>query len=130
MSCRRPEPGRHIRRQRFDGAPGKAAKSLQASGGLGFANQGHRGRAAPMSHPAFIDLETSLFAADATINVRRSIAYASARLPRSPRPATLKPVPFLPRPPEWRRFPNGVGFEAVLVRARSADTETAIPQAA
>lgn len=84
----------------------------------------------PASTSAFIDLETALFAADATINVRRSIAYAAARLPRSPRPATLKPVPFLPRPPEWRRFPNGVGFEAVLVRSRQADSSTAVPQAA
>ena len=84
----------------------------------------------PASHLAFVDLETFLFAADATINARRSIAYAAARLPRSPRPASLKPDPFLPRPPEWRRFPNGVGFEAVLVRARQADTATSIPQAA
>ena len=78
----------------------------------------------------FVDLETQLFAADTSTASLRALAYARSVPPRPPRPASLKPVPFLPRPPEWQRFPNGIGCEAVLLRGKHRSTTTIAAQAA
>jgi hypothetical protein len=87
-----------------------------------------------MSHFAptcsFLDLETHLFAAAASTTSLRALAYAAAAPPRAPRPVSLKPTPMLPRPPEWQRFPNGIGCEAILLRSRMPASSTTVPQAA
>jgi hypothetical protein len=77
-----------------------------------------------------LDLETELFASDPSTASVRALAFAHSVPPRPPRPASLKPMAFVPRPPEWQRFPNGIGCEAVLLRARRLSTATIAAQAA
>jgi hypothetical protein len=111
----------------------KPSKSWRAASGLGIAQKSIEDALTMpnfASPAAFVDLETELFAPDASTSSLRSVAFAANGPPRSPRPASLRPLPFLPRPPEWRRFPRGIGCEAVLVRSRHATTNTAIAQAA
>lgn len=83
-----------------------------------------------MTTTSFVDLETRLFAADPSTVSLRSHHFVAAVRYRAPRPASLKPLPFIPRPPEWQRFTNGIGCEAVLLRGRMPITQTAVPVAA
>jgi hypothetical protein len=77
-----------------------------------------------------LDLETQLFASDPSTASLRALAFARSVPPRPPRPASLKPMAFVPRPPEWQRFPNGIGCEAVLLRTKRSSTTTIAAQAA